>query len=507
MQWLTTGNTPWPALVGVRSDGSLTVGPRARRIADTQPGAAIAPMEVLAAVREGALPSGLPVSGWGPEGGIVALGDHRFEFYDVLLAWMRGLKEMLERELPDRDFRAFFGIPAPLETGPAGMLRSAVREAGFDEPEFQPVVESLVRAFGLEDRAVDDVVIVHVEETHAVIARAERAGHRLAVSTSEVDRSVSTRAIDDAATELALESLNEHHGEGFADDPIVLARLRDALDFARSDLRRSPTLELRTTLPAPGGASGVGLERNIQLARSRVYAMTETLSGALHRRVLELVRNRPIGPERSAVIVSGPGGSYPPFVRVVEQLCGQAPLASIPPPHALATGLARWGRSRTQSAVAERPDTLDASIGIELPGGRFRPLLPAGAQLPLHYQRQQPVRVHKDQVELVLYQGDSEYVKGCDYLGSLAVASVSADARGGATIELDMQVDAEGVLQARMAEPISGRGAQLVAATAQTPDARRRTIPVPVRRAPGAGAPSGEDAASGGLFRRLFGKK
>jgi molecular chaperone DnaK len=510
MNWLTLGSSvPWSALVATRPDGTLAVGPRARRIADTTPDRAISPMAVLTSVRGGSLPDDFPVSGWGPEGGIVTLGEHRFEFYEVLLAFAKGVRETFVAELPRDDFKAFIAMPAALEPAAAGMLRSAVREAGFEHPDFQPIGESLVRAYGLDDRSVDDVLIIHVEDTHTLVAVAQRSGRNLTVTSSEVLKEVSTRAIDDAALELVLENLTEQHGEEHRDDPVAVGRIREALDFARNDLRRSPTIELRVTLSSASGATGVGVERTVQVSRSLLFSKTERLASTLHERILARLNERQIEPSSiGAIVVSGPGGSYPPFSQVVERLCEQPPLGSIPPPHALAVGLARWGRSQTQSDVAKRPDTLDASIGIELPGGRFRPLLPAGAQLPLRFKRQQPVRPHEGRVELRIHQGDSEYVKGCDYLGALVIGPIREEDRGTIKIELDMEVDVEGVLQARIAEPFSGLRGQVVTATRQTPDERRKTLPPSPTRAPPAAPPaSAEPPGDGGFLKRLFGRK
>lgn len=507
MNWLTIGSSvAWSALVATRPDGSLVVGPRARRIADASPDCAISPVEVLTSVQNGALPDRFPIAAWGPQGGVVTLGEHRFEFHDLLLAFARGVREAFAAEVPRAEFSAFIGMPAALEPAMAGMLRSAMREAGFEQADFHPVGESLVRAYGLDDRPIDDVLIVHVEETHALVAVAQRAGRHLAVTSREVVRDISSRLIDDAAIDLILQNLSEQDGAPH-DDPVTVGRLRDALDFVRSDLKRSPTLELRVTIPSAGGAAGVGVERSVQLSRSRLFSATESTASALHDRVLGLLRERHLSPSAvGAVILAGPGGSFPPFAQVLEQLCEQPPLGSIPAPHGLAVGLARWGRNQAQSAIAQRPDTLDASIGIELPGGRFRPLLPAGADLPLRFKRQQPVRPHEGQVELRLYQGDSEYVRGASYIGALVIGPLPGADEGSTKIELDMEVDNDGVLRARIAEPISGLRGQLVAATQQTPAERRKTLPArPPRPAPNAGATS--DGGESGFLKRLFGRK
>jgi len=503
---LPTGH-PLPGLVFVRQDGTLKAGPRARVVAETEPQRCVSVLELLMAVQEGKITrKDLPLLGWGPEGGLVQIHGYRFEIYELLLELMRGVKDLIDRELQSTPYRVFLGLPAGLDPLAGSLLRNALKEVGMKLAESPGLTESHVAAFHLEDEPIDSALLVMVDELSVGIGVVKRTGAQgLRTVFERRYDDVSARVLDDAVVELTLRSLLQQAGEDHRQDPASVVRVREAFAVARQDLRRTPTVELKVSLPAPGGAANVTLDRTIQLARSRIYGVGETIVNQLHDHVTGALSELGIAPHSiGMVLLSGEGASYPPFGQMLAQLTGKEPSMMMPATTAYVQGLARWGRAHEQRNIARRPDTLDASIGIELPGQRFRPLLAAGTRLPTVLKRSQPIRDSQSELELRLHQGEGETIRGCTPLGSIALRDLPKGTSR--KVELSLEVDASGILTVTLLETKSGRTVEQTFATAQTPPEVRRPVPVTTAE-PGPSPGPADDGPKSGLLGRLFGKR
>ncbi|MGF1510429.1 MAG: TIGR02266 family protein [Myxococcota bacterium] len=495
----------FPALTTIHPGGEIEVGEGARERAEREPGSAISPMEILCGVEDGRLPEGrFPVSGWGKRGGLVQIGDERAEMYDLLVAFASAVAAYLESKLSPEAYHVFLSVPPHLEDGPAGLVRAACKEAGLDVHQIADTSAVLAAAFNLDERLVDAAITINVDETQSEVVLLRRGPRGLRPVGRRSFEDVSARIVDDEVAALAITTLLEEEHRDFRNDQVVLLRLRDACARARADIRRTPTVELRTHLPS---ADGDGASEAIRLARTRVYGATEHVTGRLHEHLVALLRNAGVDPRSvGEVVLAGEGSSFPPFQQVVSHLFGRNPLLAQPATHALIQGLARLGRSAEQRLVAERPDTLDASIGVALPGGRFKVLVPAGTRLPTRLKRSQPLRESQTDFEIRLLQGDGEMVKSCVPLGGLQLRGLPAGAKGTVKVDLDLRIDARGVLSASIRETESGHEAEAVFATAQVAEDVRASIPP----APGITGPvesAARPAREKSILSRLFGKK
>ena len=259
-------------------------------------------------------------------------------------------------------------------------------------------------------------------------------------------------------------------------------------------------------LPAPDREAPV--EQTIRLGRAQVYNQVEPLITEVCRHAQEILRDRNVDPRTIDVIaMAGSGGNFPPVVEALASLMLHEPSVTAMPTHAYIAGGARIAVSITQQAQAQRPDTLQAAIGIELPGGRFRALAPTGSGLPLRLHRTYPTtRDGQDELELKFYQGDGELVRSNDFIGSVALRSLPKGLRAELSIELDLHIDKEGVLTVSLFESKSDSLNTMRVATRQTPKSRRDYLAhedLPRRRGPS----ERSNNKKKGFFARLFGRK
>lgn len=504
---IPAGDTVYiPALVAAKRDGTLALGAKARAIALEEPNRAVAPRAALHALATGAVnPRRAAASRIiSYEGGsaLLRLGEKTVPLQEILVAFFGWLESAIRAHL-GTGFRAVVSVPNDLDPEARMMLKRACTDAGLRIARLESEPNAAIRAYNLVERTADRALLVDLGATHLGISLMQRDGDEFRVAAGGWFDDLSARDLDAKVAELTLEELREQAGEDHSADPSARERLIEAAERARLDIRRAANLELKVTLPAPGGASGVVVERTINLPRSRIYAVTEELIVEICGRIQQVMRDAGVDPRLlGAVILAGSGGSYPPLVEALQNLTTLEPLQAIHPTHLFAQGLARRGMALERQASADLPNTLSASIGLELPGGRFRPLLNAGDRLPARLVRPFPTRDGQTEIDLRLFQGDAELVRSCTHLGLLHLPDVP---RKNAKVELEMKIDLDGILDVTLSEETSGLSQHIRLATQQTPDEKKKSLPRPTAVLPDAGVR--KKPAKGGLLSRWFGRR
>ncbi|HEX9052391.1 MAG TPA: Hsp70 family protein, partial [Anaeromyxobacter sp.] len=183
------------------------------------------------------------------------------------------------------------------------------------------------------------------------------------------------------------------------------------------------------------------------------------------------------------------------------------------PDEAVAIGAALLADSATRVDSVVLVDVLAMGIGVGLPGGRMATVLPRNSSLPARKAYQ--IATTKDgqrELELQVFQGDSQKASECEYLGTLRVPGLPPRPRGEVKVSVEFSVGAEGLLDVTAKDLASGRTAALKLATLDTPESLREKLGIPgPQTAPRGAQPIPASAAAAalpgrrGLFGRLFG--
>ncbi|MEQ9498511.1 MAG: TIGR02266 family protein [Deltaproteobacteria bacterium] len=497
-----------PALVATRKDGSLVTGVKARALVLDDPRRGTSPRSVLQAIEKGKIPPGRAgaLNVIGSEDGEVKLrlGDHVVDLQDVLVTYFTFLRDAIKQHLGTDTFSVAMLVPDRLDPSARKMLEAACKTSRLDVAQFVEESQAMLSAYNLRERPMKSVLLIDVGMTHVGIQVAKRNAEKFDIVASRWDDKLSAGAFDDRVVQLTLDELEAQAGEDHQADRAARLRLKEAVEHARMDIRRAASVELKVTLPAPGGASGVVVERSIKLPRSRIYQVTEDVVLEICVAVQEVLRDAGIDPRNlDATVLAGSGGTFPPLIEALTNLTQQEPMHSIPPAHVFAMGLAKSSAGIERAEVAGQANTLSASIGFGLPGGRFRPILQAGSKLPITIAKSYPTtKDGQTDVELKFYQGDAEFVRTCTYLGELTLTGLPRAIRGEVRIDLELSVAADGILSIRLGEKTNGVQNRLQVATAQTPQERRRAL---AARKPAVAQEPPQK--TGGFFKRLFGRK
>jgi molecular chaperone DnaK len=500
-----------PSMVAARPAGGIATGVEARSIGLEQANRAIQLTAALSAVKGSGLDPGtaqrLPQLKLGPSGQLmVALGDVDIALKELLRAFFEALANATA-ELGAGAMRAVLAAPLGLDPAADEMLAEAARAAGFESVRVIPEPLAMVHAYRLDAQPIDSVLTVDLGSSHVGLALVRRGKDGFSVVAQKRDGTISAGELDTRVVDLVLEELLKQEQEDRRADNGVRLRVIEAVERARTQIRRDQmALDIRVPLSAPN-APGPVVEKMVKLPRSRIYQSAEPVIERLMVAIRELFQTANVHPKSvGAVIVAGSAGSFPPLVQALQTMAQKDPLTTLPATEVVARGLAAAGIEDTsaQSAAGAKgaTDTLDSAIGIGLPGGRFRPLIPQGAKLPVKLSRKHATtRDGQTEIELSVYQGGGEFVQGCTHLGTLQLTGIPKAPRGDVQVDFDIELSTEGVVTVTLSEESSGKKVRFRAGTLQTPAEKR----------PRGGVEDLSDPTKAkqkvGLFGRLLGKK
>jgi molecular chaperone DnaK len=504
------GSAHIPAMVALRSDGTIAVGSTARSLWLDDPTRAVAPRLLLRAMKGSGLDEDRKLPGVSIRDGkvMVQLSEQSFELKDLLIELLSSLKPAIVQHVGSDNFRVVISIPHDLDEAARALLKDACREAKLDLASLYTEPEAIVRAYALDEQSIETALIVDVGATHTGIALLKRGSEGLSVSGTRWIESLSAREIDATVVDLTLQEMNAQSNEDHRADPASRMKLLEAVERARIDIRRNATVELKVSLPAPGGASNVGVERTIKLPRNRIYQVTEEVVKQICLKIQELLRENGLHPRQlGAIVVAGSAGFFPPLVQALSSLTGgKDPLTAIQPQLVFVTGLAKSGRQLEGKESVTPPDRLAQSIGIELPGGRFRPLIRGGEQLPISLKRKHATtRDNQTEIELSFHQGEGELVRSCKPLGHLTLHGVPKGPRGTVQVDLMIDVDLDQIATITMLEPATQNRTRIQVATLRTPPEKRAQISSPTV-VNDTGDLAQKNAPKKGLLSRLLGR-
>jgi molecular chaperone DnaK len=241
-------------------------------------------------------------------------------------------------------------------------------------------------------------------------------------------------------------------------DRIALQRIKNAAEEAKKEL----SLRQETTVSLPYLATGPNgpLDMNYLVKRSEF----ETMVGPLVDRTIDICQGAleaaKLGPQEIDEVVLVGGQTRMPLIwEKIRTYFGKSPSKGVHPDEVVAMGAAIMADivSRGETGVLLL-DVVPLSIGLELPGKRFKRIIPRNSQIPV--KRTEVFTTAKDDqksVKITVLQGESENADEDEVLAKVVFSDLPSHKKGELKIEVTFSVNTDGILTVAAVDKQTGK--------------------------------------------------
>jgi molecular chaperone DnaK len=442
----------------------------------------------------------------------VRLGDQVLSLQRISSMVLSEVREIAQHWLDSDVRRAIITVPAYYNDNQRQAVREAGAMAGLTVERIlnEPTAAALAFAYG---RTLDERVIVYDLGGGTFDASVlELHGNVYEVISTGGDTFLGGVDFDKVIVDHLLRVFKEKNGIEFPGDRVALQRITDAAERAKIIL--SEQQETRINVPFVALVGDKPYDLDVTLTRSELVLLT----GHLVDRTLAVCRDvlaaKGLGPKDLQDVLLVGGQSRMPLVRErIRAFFDREPSKAVHPDEAVALGAAILADSLDSGNIGGVVliDVLPMSVGIGLPGGRFKKIIERNTPLP--HRRGYTIGSTRDDqkmLEIAVFQGDSEKAQENEYLGTLTVNDLPKGPRGSVKFDVVFALSAEALLTVTAEEHGTARTVIATFTTKATPEEIHKRLEgdeeTPERPVPAAEAAAPAGGVMGWL-RRLFGGK
>lgn len=401
----------------------------------------------------------------------VRLGGRVYSLQEVSALLLREVKEIAENQLGQPVCRAVITVPA-YYTDPQ---RQAVREAGrlaglyVERILNEPTAAALVYGYGKKLR--QRVLVYDLGGGTFDASVLQLTDDIYEVLSTGGDTFLGGLDFDNAIVEELLRDFKEKTGKEFQGDRVAMQRITDAAERAKCAL--SERSAVRIQVPFVTVADGKALDLDYTLNREKLMELTDSLIDRTLETCQEVLLAKGLSPrDIDEVILVGGQSRYPRVHEKMTTFFGKTPSKSVHPDEAVALGAALLAYSLERAEGVTLIDVLPMSVGVGLPGGRFKPVL--DRNLPLPAQKQYVISTSRDnqtELEVAIFQGDSDRAEANEHLSTLKLQNLPKGPKGSVKIEVTFAASSEGLVKVVARESSTGREVATTLSTNERPEA------------------------------------
>jgi molecular chaperone DnaK len=247
------------------------------------------------------------------------------------------------------------------------------------------------------------------------------------------------------------------HGVNLLGDPQAGQRLREAVERAKCEL--SSASETLLSIPFITANQSGPLHINETITRDQLNAIISPLLPRLLEccsAALDDAKTTPT--DITAALLVGGSSRIPAVQNLVREYFGREPNRSLNPDEAVAIGAAAQG-SILSGAIREviLLDVTPLTLGIELAGGLFAPLIPRNSAVPTAANKS--FTTNKDNqsvVKIHVLQGERKVAAENHSLGKFRLTGIDPAPAGIPAIAVNFSIDADGILHVSAVDSTSG---------------------------------------------------
>jgi molecular chaperone DnaK len=416
----------------------------------------------------------------GPRGeAAVKLGGQIYSLQKISSLVLNEVKDIAQQWLGCEVDRAVITVPAYYNDNQRQAVRAAGALAGFDVERIVNEPTAAAIAFAQGRKLEGERVLVYdlgggTFDTSVL----ELRGNVYEVISTGGDTFLGGVDFDKAVVAELLSRFKQKNGAEFNGDRVALQRITDAAERAKMAL--SERLTTQVNVPFVTLIKDKPYDLDATLTRKELEKLTESLIDRSLRVCEDVLTNCGLKPADIGEVLLVGGQSRMPLVREkIRGFFGREPSRGVHADEAVALGAALLADSIRTGEIGGivLVDVLPMSIGVGLPGGRFKKVIERNTTLP-HRKTYSIWTSEDDQevLEIVIFQGESDRAQENEYLGTLIVPDLPPGTKGNVVFDIIFSVSAESILTVTAEERGTARTVTATFSTQDTPDTVRRRL-------------------------------
>jgi molecular chaperone DnaK len=370
---------------------------------------------------------------------------------------LRKMKESAEAFLDEDVAQAVVTVPAYFNDSQRQATKKAGEMAGLDVLRIINEPTAAALAYGLGKESTEHVAIFDFGGGTFDISILDLDEDVFEVRSTCGDTALGGDDVDRCLFDFIRTEIGEQTGLDIKNDPTAVQRVMEMAEKVKCELStlESTTINLPFIIADPSGPK--------HYLRTLTREEFEKMCGPLFQRLLrpceQAIADARLKIEEVSTVLLVGGSTRIPTVRtLVRQFFRRDPSTSINPDEAVALGAAIQAGVMTGSLrEVLLLDITPLSLGIELQGGIFAPLILRNSSIPTSAKKRfTTVRDNQTAVWVHVLQGERKQARENRTLGHFRLAGIPPAPREIAEIEVNFSIDANGILTVGAMDLTSG---------------------------------------------------
>lgn len=394
------------------------------------------------------------------DGGVlVHLGEKNYRPEEVSAMILGKLKEDAQAKLGETITEAIITVPAYFDDAQRSATKAAGKIAGLDVKRIINEPTAAALAYGFNKKKDEKLVVYDFGGGTFDVSVLEVGDDVIEVKSTDGDSHMGGRDIDQKIVRYIAEEFKKESGIDVTKDPLALQRLDEAAEKAKQEL--SSAVETEINIPfVTVDSNGTPQHLLMKLSRAKLEELAEEfvdLSIDITKRALEAAGISTS--EINEIVLVGGQTRMPKIQEKVKALFNKDPHMGVNPDEVVAMGAAiQAGILQGDVKDILLVDVIPLSLSIETAGGVATKLVERNTAVPT--SRTQVFSTYADNqtsVDIHVTQGERAMAADNKSLGRFLLDGIPPAPRGMPQVEVNFDVDANGILTVKAKEKTSGK--------------------------------------------------
>lgn len=396
----------------------------------------------------------------GSDGGVLIVVDGKEYKPEQISAFiLQKIKEDCEKFLGEKITQAVITVPAYFNDSQRNATKAAGEIAGLKVERIinEPTAASL--AYG-ENRNKDEKIVVFDlgGGTFDVTVLDIGSEGTFQVLSTSGDTHLGGADFDQRIMDWLLAGFKAKNGIDLSKNAMALQRIKDEAENAKKQLSQTDSVDINI----PFITTVEGEPKHIQetLTKAQFEKMCADLIDRCKQPVLSALQDSKLSKsDINEIILVGGSTRIPAIKKLVGELVGKEPKATVNPDESVAQGAAIQG-GIIQGDVKDilLLDVTPLSLAVEVEGGIAHVMIPRNTTIPTKKSNTYTTATdNQPAVTIHVTQGERQFAKDNKSLGQFNLDGIPPMKRGQAQIEVTFDIDANGILHVAAKEKTTGK--------------------------------------------------